>query len=194
MTAATVRYPFRPTKVARFSHLLSRRSFPWHSWLPNTGVGSPSSDADEYDLTRDGPTDLKCNYAGVPPSHLPKTYSTAAANFTSWLTQMLYSPILGLVRSSTLFFMLKITGHIKNLRWTIHVSQSDGTLSHEESAPAEVVFKNHEACKTRGLEIGTRDGRLTVSDRSSTSSTSASRSRQSSEPPSQPSPSPRSGT
>lgn len=100
---------------------------------------------DGYDLTQDGPTDLKCNYAGVLPSDVPRPYNMVAANFTSWLTQLLYSPILGLVRSSTLFFMLKITGHIRNIRWTIHVSQSDSTLPHDHSAPAEVLFNNHKA-------------------------------------------------
>lgn len=64
--------------------------------------------------------DLKYNYAGVPKSKLP-TYDTAAADFSVWLTMLLYSPILGLVKSSTLVFMLKIAGHIKNIKWSIHV-------------------------------------------------------------------------
>lgn len=120
---------------------------------------------DGYDLTQGGPKDLKYGYVGVPQSQLSTTRDDAAARFASWLIQLLYSPIVGLVRSSTLFFMLKITGHIKNIRWTIHVSQSDGGLPHDESAPAVVLFTNHRACKARELEIGTRDGKLTVSDR-----------------------------
>lgn len=157
--------PFCPTKVARFSHSLSHRFSPWHSWLPVTGVGSLSFDVDGYDLTQGGPTDLKYGYAGVPQSQLPITMDEPAARFTSWLIQLLYSPILGLVRSSTLFFMLRITGHIKNIRWTIHVSQSDGTLPHDRSAPAVVLFTKHKACKARELELRTRDGRLMGSDR-----------------------------
>lgn len=38
---------------------------------------------------------------------------------------MLYAPILGLVKASTLVLMLRIAGHMKDFRRAIYVSQED---------------------------------------------------------------------
>ncbi|KAI7782625.1 hypothetical protein LA080_013113 [Diaporthe eres] len=63
---------------------------------------------------------LKYNYAGLKQSEFPATMMPASL-FSTWLSQLLYSPILGLVKSSTLVFMLRIAGHMRNIKRSIHV-------------------------------------------------------------------------
>ncbi|KAG6353988.1 hypothetical protein INS49_004959 [Diaporthe citri] len=67
---------------------------------------------------------LKYNYAGFKLSDIPTTGDTEAALFATWLSQLLYSPILGLVKSSTLVFMLRIAGHMRNIKRSIHVANA----------------------------------------------------------------------
>lgn len=47
--------------------------------------------------------------------------NTEAANFWSFITQILYNPILALVKSSMLVLLLRIGGHRTGVRWTILV-------------------------------------------------------------------------
>lgn len=43
-----------------------------------------------------------------------------ATAFWNWMMQVLYNPILALVKSSVLVFMLRLGGHQTEVRWTIY--------------------------------------------------------------------------
>ncbi|KAK2613378.1 hypothetical protein N8I77_000296 [Diaporthe amygdali] len=64
---------------------------------------------------------FKYTYAGFPASDLPKTFDPMPALFWTWVVGLLYNPILALVKSSALIFMLRIAGHKTGIRWAIYV-------------------------------------------------------------------------
>lgn len=43
--------------------------------------------------------------------------------FWTWMSGLLYNPILALVKTSALVFMFRIAGHITSVRWSILVSR-----------------------------------------------------------------------
>lgn len=47
---------------------------------------------------------------------------------SKWLVMVLYPPVLGLVKASTLVFMLRIAGHMKGVKRAIYVSHKDVVL------------------------------------------------------------------
>ncbi|KAL1882853.1 hypothetical protein Daus18300_000491 [Diaporthe australafricana] len=64
---------------------------------------------------------FKHTYAGFPASQLPKTFDPTPALFWTWVVGLLYNPILALVKSSALVFMLRIAGHKNEIRWAVYV-------------------------------------------------------------------------
>ncbi|VTT65801.1 unnamed protein product, partial [Fusarium fujikuroi] len=64
--------------------------------------------------------DLRYNYFGFYTKDLPKSYDIRPVLFYNWLMQVLYNPILALVKSSVLFFLLRLGGHKRNVRWAIY--------------------------------------------------------------------------
>ncbi|OHE93120.1 hypothetical protein CORC01_11609 [Colletotrichum orchidophilum] len=69
-----------------------------------------------------GPTYMffKYYYAGFPTSALPKDWDPAPMLFWNWIMQVLYNPILALVKSSILVFLLRLGGHKRGVRWAIY--------------------------------------------------------------------------
>ncbi|KAG8167137.1 hypothetical protein KVR01_002826 [Diaporthe batatas] len=68
--------------------------------------------------------DYKYNYFGVPEAELKHNnphFAGPPLFFTRWLNQVLYAPILGLVKTSTLVLMLRIAGHMRDFRRSIYV-------------------------------------------------------------------------
>ncbi|KAI3393106.1 hypothetical protein diail_4735 [Diaporthe ilicicola] len=64
---------------------------------------------------------FKYTYAGFPASEFPKTFDPTPALFWTWIVGLLYNPILALVKSSALVFMLRIAGHKNEIRWAVYV-------------------------------------------------------------------------
>lgn len=64
---------------------------------------------------------FKYSYAGFPASQIPKGYDPSPALFWTWIVGLLYNPILALVKSSVLVFMLRIAGHKTEVMWAIYV-------------------------------------------------------------------------
>ncbi|KAG6361656.1 hypothetical protein INS49_009883 [Diaporthe citri] len=64
---------------------------------------------------------FKYTYAGFPVSEVPKTFDPTPALFWTWVVGLLYNPILALVKSSALVFMLRIAGHKIGIRWAIYI-------------------------------------------------------------------------
>lgn len=69
--------------------------------------------------------DYKYDYIGVTPEAVGFIDADAEIcyYFVTWLNQALYTPILGLIKASSLVFVLRIAGHMRNVRRTIHVSE-----------------------------------------------------------------------
>lgn len=65
---------------------------------------------------------MKTQYLGVHVWQLPTApYDRTIANILNYIVVMLYNPELGLVKSSVLFFLLRLGGHQTVLRRTIQV-------------------------------------------------------------------------
>ncbi|KAF5240079.1 hypothetical protein FANTH_9721 [Fusarium anthophilum] len=63
---------------------------------------------------------LRYEYIGFHTKDLPKSYNIEPVLFYNWIMQVLYNPILALVKSSILFFLLRLGGHNRSIRWTIY--------------------------------------------------------------------------
>uniref|UniRef100_A0A0D2XJA9 Rhodopsin domain-containing protein n=1 Tax=Fusarium oxysporum (strain Fo5176) TaxID=660025 RepID=A0A0D2XJA9_FUSOF len=60
------------------------------------------------------------NYFCFPTGDVPDSYDVEPVLFYNWIMQVLYSPILALVKSSILFFLLRLGGHRRSIRWSIY--------------------------------------------------------------------------
>ncbi|TDZ29896.1 hypothetical protein C8035_v003779 [Colletotrichum spinosum] len=63
---------------------------------------------------------FRYNYVGFASSTLPDDWDPAPMLFWNWIMQVLYNPILALVKSSVLVFLLRLGGHRRGVRWTIY--------------------------------------------------------------------------
>ncbi|KAF6813577.1 CFEM domain-containing protein [Colletotrichum musicola] len=63
---------------------------------------------------------FKYYYVGFPTSSLPADWDPSPMLFWNWIMQVLYNPILALVKSSVLVFLLRLGGHKRGVRWAIY--------------------------------------------------------------------------
>ncbi|KAJ3527008.1 hypothetical protein NM208_g10919 [Fusarium decemcellulare] len=63
---------------------------------------------------------FKYEFIGFPSDNLPDTYDPQPSRFWNWIMQVLYNPILALVKSSVLIFLLRLGGHKRSIRWSIY--------------------------------------------------------------------------
>ncbi|KAH6884190.1 hypothetical protein B0T10DRAFT_579599 [Thelonectria olida] len=63
---------------------------------------------------------LKYDYIGFPTKDVPKTYDLEPVLFWNWIMQVLYNPILALVKASVLIFLLRLGGHRRSIRYAIY--------------------------------------------------------------------------
>ncbi|KAF5026998.1 hypothetical protein F66182_872 [Fusarium sp. NRRL 66182] len=63
---------------------------------------------------------LRYEYIGFPTSKVPESYDPEPVLFWNWILQVLYNPILALVKSSVLFLLLRLGGHRRSIRWSIY--------------------------------------------------------------------------
>ncbi|CAI4219557.1 unnamed protein product [Parascedosporium putredinis] len=64
---------------------------------------------------------FRYEYIGFRTSDVPDTYDAEPVLMWNWIMQVLYNPILALVKSSILFFLLRLGGHRQSIRWCIIV-------------------------------------------------------------------------
>lgn len=76
------------------------------------------TDNDSYMLTC--PV-FKYDYTCFRTIDLPVTYDVEPVLFWNWLMQVLYNPILALVKSSILIFLLRLGDHRRSIRWSIYI-------------------------------------------------------------------------
>lgn len=65
-------------------------------------------------------TDYRYGYVGFATSEVP-THDPAPALLFEYIMEIFYNPILALVKSSVLVFLLRIGGHKRNVWWAIHI-------------------------------------------------------------------------
>ncbi|GJC92583.1 hypothetical protein ColKHC_01409 [Colletotrichum higginsianum] len=63
---------------------------------------------------------FKYYYAGFPTSSLPEDWDPSPMLFWNWIMQVFYNPILALVKSSVLVFLLRLGGHKPGVRYAIY--------------------------------------------------------------------------
>ncbi|CAK7214064.1 hypothetical protein SEUCBS140593_002052 [Sporothrix eucalyptigena] len=63
---------------------------------------------------------MKTNFIGIHIWDVPTTYDVETAAIWNWVVQVLYNPILALVKTSMLLFLLKLGSHKPGVRWCIH--------------------------------------------------------------------------
>ncbi|KAM0430092.1 hypothetical protein ACHAPT_006098 [Fusarium lateritium] len=63
---------------------------------------------------------IKYEYIGFQTADLPPTYDIEPMLFWNWIMQVLYNPILALVKSSVLIFLLRLGGHRRSIRFAIY--------------------------------------------------------------------------
>ncbi|KAM6536222.1 Hypothetical protein NCS54_00482400 [Fusarium falciforme] len=63
---------------------------------------------------------FKYEFIGFPSEDVPDTYNAEPSLFWNWIMQVLYNPILALVKSSVLIFLLRLGGHRRSIRWSIY--------------------------------------------------------------------------
>ncbi|KAF5544161.1 integral membrane protein PTH11 [Fusarium phyllophilum] len=63
---------------------------------------------------------FRYEYVGFHTKDLPKSYDVEPVLFYNWIMQVLYNPILALVKSSILFFLLRLGGHNRGIKWAIY--------------------------------------------------------------------------
>ncbi|RFN46075.1 hypothetical protein FIE12Z_9676 [Fusarium flagelliforme] len=63
---------------------------------------------------------FKYGYIGFPATYVPQTMEIEPVLFYNWVMQVLYNPILALVKSSILFFLLRLGGHRRSIRYSIY--------------------------------------------------------------------------
>lgn len=64
---------------------------------------------------------MKTNFIGIHIQDVPKTYDVEQALIWNFAVQVLYNPILALVKTSMLLFLLKLGSQKPGVRWCIHV-------------------------------------------------------------------------
>jgi hypothetical protein len=63
---------------------------------------------------------FKYGYTGFSTANIPESYDIEPVLFYNWIMQVLYNPILALVKSSVLFLLLRLGGHRRSTRWSIY--------------------------------------------------------------------------
>ncbi|KAG5791067.1 hypothetical protein H9Q69_009874 [Fusarium xylarioides] len=63
---------------------------------------------------------FRYEYIGFHTKDLPKSYDVEPVLFYNWIMQVLYNPILALVKSSILLFLLRLGGHNRGIKWAIY--------------------------------------------------------------------------
>lgn len=64
---------------------------------------------------------FRYEFIGFPTSEVPESiYHIEPMLFWNWIMQVLYNPILAMVKSSILFFLLRLGGQRRSIRWSIH--------------------------------------------------------------------------
>ncbi|KAF4499911.1 hypothetical protein FAGAP_3912 [Fusarium agapanthi] len=63
---------------------------------------------------------FRYEYIGFHTKDLPKNYDIEPVLFYNWIMQVFYNPILALVKSSILFFLLRLGGHNRGIKWAIY--------------------------------------------------------------------------
>lgn len=68
-------------------------------------------------------TDFKLAYVGFPKDEVAAKYTLDTVSMLKWnyVMQVLYNPILCLVKASVLFFLLRIAGQKSSVKLAIHV-------------------------------------------------------------------------
>lgn len=97
-------------------HILLYVSYIYRQWM------------NYYDTCID--LDFKYSYAGFPSSEIPANLDPTPELLWTWISGLLYNPILALVKTSALVFMIKLAGHFGSVRWSIYVGQV-GCLCHK---------------------------------------------------------------
>ncbi|EWZ02906.1 hypothetical protein FOYG_02116 [Fusarium oxysporum NRRL 32931] len=64
---------------------------------------------------------FKYDYTCFRTIDLSVTYDVEPVLFWNWLMQVLYNPILALVKSSILIFLLRLGDHRRSIRWSIYI-------------------------------------------------------------------------
>lgn len=100
--------------------------------------------------------DYKYNFVGLPQSAVTGKDLNIRVHmlFSKWLNQVLYSPVLGLVKSSTLVFMLRIAGHMRDVKRAIYVSEKGVALDPSDCANEGPLLSNpnlQDICLTRNM-------------------------------------------
>ncbi|KAF6830877.1 CFEM domain-containing protein [Colletotrichum plurivorum] len=72
---------------------------------------------------------FKYYYVGFPTSSLPADWDPSPMLFWNWIMQVLYNPILALVKSSVLVFLLRLGGHKRGVRRAIYVLNAVNLLT-----------------------------------------------------------------
>ncbi len=63
---------------------------------------------------------MKTNFIGIHIQDVPPDYDVITANIWNYAVQVLYNPILALVKTSVLLFLLKLGSQKPGVRWCIH--------------------------------------------------------------------------
>ena len=63
---------------------------------------------------------MRYNFVGIHFSDIPKEYDTTPGLKYNYAIQVLYNPILGIVKSSILLFLLRLSGQKRNIRLMIY--------------------------------------------------------------------------
>jgi hypothetical protein len=79
--------------------------------------------------------DYKYNFVGLPVTAVMGQDLNVRRHLllSKWLNQVLYAPVLGLVKASTLVFMLRIAGHMTDVKRAIYVSPQRGVVCFDSS-------------------------------------------------------------
>lgn len=64
---------------------------------------------------------IKLNFTGIPGRDIPRRFDPTPGLVWNYAVQILYNPILALVKSSVLLFLLRLFGQKDWVRRTIHV-------------------------------------------------------------------------
>ncbi|KAF4460576.1 cfem domain-containing [Fusarium albosuccineum] len=68
----------------------------------------------------DDASDIKLSYVGWHEVDVPRPYDPSPGLWWFYVAQMIYNPILALVKASVLVFLLRLGGQKKSVRWSIH--------------------------------------------------------------------------
>ncbi|CAG7559401.1 unnamed protein product, partial [Fusarium equiseti] len=103
----------------RFYYRFSKKQIGLDDWLVTIAmVGSRLYPSKRRSLRRT--TVFKYGYIGFPATYVPPTIEIEPVLYYNWIMQVLYNPILALVKSSILFFLLRLGGHRRSIRYSIY--------------------------------------------------------------------------